>query len=477
MKETDKVTTSYLTNITGDPFADTGGLVIKFLWTLPHLKDKDIMGLIDYAADIYVNKWGGKLHAFFLNSKITQAAFAGQRKIDEALKYYKALIDETESFKEGYCRISGRKTKLFPAGRDNHILSGSGTFVNFHHNFESGLFLSKEVLIRIFFVPLGLIQLSDKVAMLSSNHEKVTEFFVQKNCIENMNAIISGTAEGVLRSEFNNPANALFNFEDLYLNTHLKALLEYDDEYELFNKADITLNLYHFTNFGASPEVVMYVLGSKVFKFYAFCNRIKIKKDWNKFLRSNYRNSKHKGAFFNEDTEAWDSKTEMIGYKTYRTWRNNVLENLLTGKSILGNILYWNIKNSFPFIIVEYYLIIIKNMEKKTIEKVRHIANFIVNDRNDDSITKIIKRIYNTKYPNDLRKFFVKLVSENYKEENKNPLITVADYSDYLFSDNISWIEIKYLLLIAIYEKLHELNKLLDVDLIETEEAESETIN
>ncbi|MEO9210892.1 MAG: hypothetical protein ABI208_07330 [Ginsengibacter sp.] len=78
MKENEKINNNWLIKPTGDPFADTGGFVIKYLWTLPHLKDRDIIGLIDYVANIYVNKWGGKLHAFFLNSTITQPAFKGQ---------------------------------------------------------------------------------------------------------------------------------------------------------------------------------------------------------------------------------------------------------------------------------------------------------------------------------------------------------------------------------------------------------------
>ncbi len=91
----EKINIEYLTRLTGDPFADTGGWVIKYLWEQPHLKDKDILELIEYVAKIYVDKWSGKLHAFFLNSTITQPAFKGQRKIEEALKYYKSLIDET----------------------------------------------------------------------------------------------------------------------------------------------------------------------------------------------------------------------------------------------------------------------------------------------------------------------------------------------------------------------------------------------
>lgn len=472
MKEIENVNSEYLTKITGDPFADTGGLVIKHLWTtVPHLKEKDIMGLIEYATNIYVDNWSGKLHTFFLNSRITQAAFQGQRKKDEALKYYKALIDETENHQEGYCRISGRKANLFSAGRDNHILSGSGTFINFHHNFESGLYLSKEVLIRMFFVPLGLIQLSDKVAMLSSNYEKVTEFFVERNCTQNLRAISNGTAEGVLRSEFNNPANVLFNFADTYLNTHLRTILESDSD-ELFDATDITLNLYHFTNFGASPEVVFNNLESKIFKFYAFCNRIKIRKDWNKFLRKNYRNFKHKGAVFNEDKEVWDSINEVINYEVYKIWKNDVLENLLTGKSILGIILRWNIKHPFPFIIVEKYQTIIKSMEKRTVDKIKQIADFIVINRETDFITKSIKRLNGEKSPHGLRQFIVKLNSENYLKEAKNPLVTVQDYADYLFPDGGNWREVRDVLLIAMYEKLHEIDIKVQAPILEDEETE-----
>lgn len=476
MNENEKIHIEFLTKVTGDPFADTGGFVIKYLWTLPHLKDMDILGLINYVTNIYVNKWSGKLHAFFLNSTITQPAFKGQRKIDETIKFYKGLLEETISFQEGYCRISGRKTKLFSAGRDNHILSGSGTFVNFHHNFESGLFLSKEMLIRTFFVPLGLIQLSDKVAMLTSNYEKVTEFFVERNCIQNLNTIGSGIAEGVLKSEFNNPANSLFAFSDSYLNTHLKELLIGNEE-TLLNEADVSINLYHFTNFGASPEVVLYILESNVFKFYAFCNRIKIKEDWNKFLRSNYSNTRFKNAIFKEEKEEWNYKDGAIEFETYKIWRNFVLEKLLNGKSILSNILRWNVKHSFPFIIVEKYQTIIKNMEKRTIDKIKQIADFIVIDRDTDFITKAIKRLNSEKSAQGLRQFLLKLNSENYKNEASEPLITVQDYAEYLFPDGGNWREIRDVLLIAIYEKLHEINKAIDVPILEDEEAELSNLN
>lgn len=467
----EKVNIEWLTRTTGDPFADTGGWVIKFLWEQPHLKDKNILELVEYMAKIYVDKWGGKLHAFFLNSKITQAAFQGQRKINEAVKYYKSLIEETESNYQGYCRISGRKTKLFSAGRDNHILSGSGTFINFHHAFQSGLLLSKEILIRMFFVPLGLIQLSDKIALIHSNHEKAIQYFVFRNCRLNFQAIASGIADGVLKSEFNNPANALFAFADECIND-LHIIL-YNEETDTFSKNDITLRLYHFTNFGASPEVVIYTLPAVVFKFYAFCHNAKWKKEWTKLIRYHYRNSKFKEAVFNESKETWEGKKETADFQNYRTWRNLIFEKLLSSESILGNILHWNINHSFPFKIVETYQTIIRNMEKRTVEKIKQFADFIVSNPDADFIKKCIKRLSGTRRSYELRQFLLKLNTDNYLKDGATALITVEDYVDYLFPDGGNWSEIRDVLLIAIYQKLHEIHIAVD---IEPTEEETETI-
>ncbi|MGD9556400.1 MAG: hypothetical protein AB7V25_05240 [Mangrovibacterium sp.] len=131
---------AWLTRPTGDPFADAGGFAIEYL--SGKFPEKDILELINYITKIYVEKWNGKLNAFFLNSKITQPAFQGARKIEETNKYFEALIRETELFEIGFCRITGRETKLFFGGRDNSIMTGSGTLINFLHFFQNGISLS-----------------------------------------------------------------------------------------------------------------------------------------------------------------------------------------------------------------------------------------------------------------------------------------------------------------------------------------------
>jgi CRISPR-associated protein Cst1 len=471
MEESDLIDMGALINFTGDPFADTGGFVIKYLYLQPQLKEKNIIELIEYVAKIYVEKWEGKLHSFFLNSKITQAAFKGQRKIHEAIKYYQSLIDETEINHEGYCRISGRKTKVFSAGRDNHILSGSGTFINFHHNFESGIFLSKEVLIRMFFVPLGVIQLNDKIALLTSNLSKVEEYFVFQNCKNNLKALSIGKSESILKSVFNIPSNALFGFAEKCIND--MRIVLYDEEKDFFLKEEVNLTLYHFTNFGASPEIAIHSMSSLLFKFYAFCQNPKYKREWTKFIRAHYSNSKFKNVIYDEATEIWEGKEKVI-YEDYQTWKNTIYDNLLQNKSIYFYFLKWSICHSFSFRIVEIYQINIRNMEKRTIEKIKQLADFIVVGRDSDFITKGIKRLNGEKTSSGLRQYFLKLNSENYLNNAKLPLITVDDYVEYLFPDGSNWRELRDVLLIAIYQKLHDVNISIDIAL---EEQEEETQN
>jgi CRISPR-associated protein Cst1 len=168
---TDKINVKWLIQTTGDPFADVGGIVIQLLFE--QKGHQDILKLIDTISKFYVNDWNAKLNAFFLNSKITQPAFRGERKISETAKYFRQLLNDELPFEEGYCRVLGEKTKLFHSGRDNNIMVGSGTFINFHHAFQYGVMLSKEALIRLFFVPYGTVQLTDKVALLQSNDEEI----------------------------------------------------------------------------------------------------------------------------------------------------------------------------------------------------------------------------------------------------------------------------------------------------------------
>lgn len=463
----------WLTYPTGDPFADIGGLVIEYL----QLKwpEKSIMDLVMYATDIYVNRWDNNLHSFFLNSTITHNSNKGQKGYNKTIEYYKGLV-EGISGQEGVCRITGQKTKVFPAARDNHIMSGSATLINFHHGFESGLQLSKEALIRIFFVPLGVEQLGDKVAALISNRLEVTRFFVYKNVEENIKGLGSNISTSIARSDFSNPVNAVFDYARQCIEGVKTAT--YVQETEMSATKDVTLNLFHFTNFGASPTINLIILPATTFAFYAYC-LLYHKKDWNNFILRQYTNSRFKNAAYDVESQEWKNNKEQAVYETYKVWRNNAFEYLLNGNSegFRGLVLRHSKKEIFSFHIIEQYQINIRNMDKRTLAKVLELADFIIADSSDDDIKKAIRRINGQRNSSALRRYLLNLVADYNKKhsDKKKPLISMEDYADYLFPDGTYWNEIRDLLLIAIYQRLHEMNKAIDAEL--EEEIENEIDN
>jgi len=461
----------WLTKPTGDPFADAGGFAIEYL--SEKFPEKDILELIDYITKIYVEKWGGKLNAFFLNSKITQPAFQGTRKIEETVKYFSSLVRETEPSEVGYCRITGRKTKLFFGGRDNSIMTGSGTLINFHHFFQKGVSLSKEALIRIHFVPFACQQLQGKISLMQSSNETLSKLFVKLTAEKNLHEIGIGLSEGVARSDYNKPVNAIFDFVDCALS----QLVEFRE-----GNAQPSLTMYHFTNFGASPEIQLYQLPAKVFLFYRTCLQPRFNDDWQKFVRSHYYDGQHKGAKYNLQSEKFElvksKETEVVGFDDYKQWFNRVLNKLLIGESIRPEILRWSRKHPFNFEIVSIYQQNIIGMKKETITKIKELAAFLVREIDADKIKKRIKALDGVKNASSLRRFILKdVVGPNYSDGNKNPIVSVEDYVNYLFPDGSYWGEIRDLLLIAIYQELHERDLISDELKMELNSDVEEEVN
>ncbi|MDV0447840.1 hypothetical protein MsAg5_17570 [Methanosarcinaceae archaeon Ag5] len=460
---------------TGDPFADIGGYAIeKLSKTFPK---KSIMELIAQVTDIYVDNWGAKINPFFLNSKITQPAFEAEKKKEETLRYFQSLIDKTAKHTIGFCRITGDKTELYPSGRDNSILSGSGTFVNFNHSFESGIMLSKEAIIRFHFVPIAcelvsglkiVNKVSSGVAIIHSNDMKLTKFFVQRNVSLNLQNTNANISEGILKSKCRSPGTELFRFIDEALS---------DKETHSDDKSSLTL--YHFTNFGATPEVKIYMIPSVLFMFYKFTQNPKYKTQWNRFVSPYYINKKeHPQAKWNKETNEIESKVKkellQIEEKDYQFWSNRIYTKLLNEQSILNEMKKWCLEEQFDFEIVKKYQIWIRNMKPETINKIDEMADLIFEMNDADKVKKTIKTLNSAKSGYNLRRFIVKdVVAKNYEMNPEgNAIITVEEYADYLFPDTNSWSEMRDVLLIAIYQRLHEQKIKVDIEEDESSNVE-----
>lgn len=448
----------WLTKPTGDPFANAGGYALKvFSETFP---EDDILQLISRATDIYVDRWNSKLDVFFLNSKITQKSFNPQRKKDETKKYFTSLLNDIDA-KVGFCRISGRNTSIFPAGRDNSILSGSGKFVNFHHFLDNGIMLSKEILIRLFFLPLGIRLMSgNKVCVIDSNNFDVSVKFAESNCNTVLADIAKNCSEGVLKSPSAAPSTELFRFADRII----KDSNEIDE--------DCSLTLYLFTNLGAKPNLAIYTLPFEGMRFYRFVNSAKYRDDWNSFIATKYFSYDYKKAEYNNTTGKYlydDKKkgNQEIEEDQFKYWKNFIYESFINGVSILPEILKWSKDNRFNFNIVKFYEKKVRKMKNETISKIEQMADFIFEANNNgvEEIHKVIKELNNFSESFDLRRFILKKIVEKFNEihgDEATPIISVKDYTNYLFPDINSWKETRDVLIIALYQKLHELNEVND---------------
>ncbi len=454
MKETYKnVDYKSLFEMTGDPFVDAGGFALEEFAS--HFPDLDILELIVKATNIYVDRWDAKIYSFFLNSKITQTAFKSRQKKEETEKYFRGLLDGIRG-KRGVCRLTGKKCLVFPAGRDNMVLGGSRTFINFHHNFEEGLFFSKEVLIKYFFLPLACEQLQGKIALISSNTPEIARFFSQEVCKENLSAVAHNNSYSINKAKANNPSTALFRYAD-----HVIM-----DSADIFDGKQGNLVMYHFTNFGAAPDLSIYHLPFQTLQFYSLMQKVQYKDFWCSFVRRYYY---IKGAKYNKEADSYEVQNKkqktIAAPEEYQYWSNAIYDCLLNNKSIIPHLLAYSRTALVSFKITRIYTIKIRHMKKETIDKIEQIADFIIACNDNQKIEKAIQKLDSVTNSYLLRRFVLKdIIAKNYEEGNEDAIITVNEYADYLFPDLDSWKEMRDVLLIAIYERLHQLHKKVEIN-------------
>jgi CRISPR-associated protein Cst1 len=107
-------------------------------------------------------------------------------------------------------------------------------------------------------------------------------------------------------------------------------------------------------------------------------------------------------------------------------------------------------------------------MKKETISKINQMADFILSSCEDSEINKVIKKLDGIKTPSLLRRFVVKdVVAKNFNKGNEEAILTIEEYTEYLFPDTNSWREIRDVLLIALYQKMHERNMSVEIELDE----------
>ncbi len=432
---------------TGDPFVDAGGLALDYLRQV--YQDKNLPTLIRLAADIYVNHWGANLFAIFHGSKITHKAYVGEAKVNGTVDMYETILNKDSPALTDNCRICGHEDALYPVGRDQYCLAGSKAFANFHHQHEDGIYVCPSCSVKLLFLPLTIVQMGGMLALLHPTSSESKTYWLNKTVRENLDRVGRQTAEGILKHKFSNPRNALFE-------------IAYDiiDENDKHKKEHLLF--YHFTNFAASPNCEIYQLPSPIFKFLSIMRIGELKEQWNAFVRRHYHISK---SSWNEKTASWtDKEDNPISPDNYRNNQNDIFEQLLAGKSILPFMRRYARrcfadKKVFNSLISSHYAREVLHMQDKQIQLIRQIADTILElGQKTDSLKKYLVAIEGAGKAYQLRGVLLKIVKDNFTSGQAEPVITLDDYVTYLFPDGQYWGEIRDLLLIHLYEKMHAAN-------------------
>ncbi len=458
---------------TGDPFVDVGHSILQKIvsekpYGASNVNQPDELNALDWATSIYVDNWQGKLHGFFLNSGITNPANKGKER-ERTRQHYEKFFRKLNSDAKGICRITGKEDALYAAGRESVILSGSGTFINFHHGLEGGLMTGGEALFATLFAPLGCVQAGDKIALLHSNRADLTAYLAGENYKLNTNPALKGLEIGLAKAKAGNPANAIFEYAD-------KINLE-KERFGITAESPVALTLYHFTNFGAKPEVVVYNLSATLFSFYHVVTTYpEFLKDWAFFVRDHYRNSKFKGAKASTEAESLTvpgkkGNVEQVGKEAYQGWFNDVYRALISNQNLLPMIVRWTQKRSqiLPFKIVSYYCKKILLMEQQTLDLIVRLAKHLA-EQDESQVKKTLNRLKLAKNEASVRSLLLNTQFRHYKMHLKadadavsgkdhEPFIRLEEYVRFLFPESGDWRRIKDLLLISIYEQLHDLGK------------------
>lgn len=95
-------------------------------------------------------------------------------------------------------------------------------------------------------------------------------------------------------------------------------------------------------------------------------------------------------------------------------------------------------------------------MDKRTLNVLRTVATFVAQKCSDDDITKTLRKLNSATSRQDVFFTLLKLVEKN--KDNEEPIIRLDDV-EFLFPEGFHWREMRNILLIAIYEYLHEANR------------------
>lgn len=437
---------------TGDPFIDAGRLAAAEVFEhlgLAEQNSESWMRAIEFATGVYVDKWDSNIYALFLNAKITQQRLTAAAKREETLSWYRDTFSGKRGGRQGVCRGCGQERLLFSADRRELPLSGAQKNVNFHHGLEDGIYLCADCLASLFFLPLAVVQCGPRLALLQTQGPALQEFWARFTARQNLSDLATGISNGIRKTDYTRPENALFYIAG-------EIIREWYAANHGFEAHD--LRLFHFTNFAAAPDCEIIDLPGKVFTFMWVAHGAEYKAAWTAFVRRHYH---IRNATFDEEHGHWlmlrgRNKGEMAD-EDYRNNPNTVFQYLLSDRSLLPLMRSRRNRQAvLPLGLVATYAKEVRGMKEDRIRTILQLADRISEMVRQDNAPKLLYPLEGARYVYQLRAALLRLMKKNVAQGAEKPLFTTDDYLYRILPDGEPWSDVRDLLLIRIYENLHE---------------------
>jgi CRISPR-associated protein Cst1 len=130
---------------------------------------------------------------------------------------------------------------------------------------------------------------------------------------------------------------------------------------------------------------------------------------------------------------------------------------LLGGRNLLSRMYRGNQRITLvPIEIPIAYCLEVRRMKKERIDAVLALADRICDMVKKENAPKLLYPIESARYIYHFRASLLKLLKKNISMGEAQPLFTTDDFIHKLLPDGEPWTDVRDLMLIRIYEKLHE---------------------
>jgi len=448
MQQVNTPSVRYSFSLTGDPFVDAGITAIELMTDKSWLdiQEDDFKKAVDDLIALYLTPaWSKDLQSIFPNSKFINASI--KNKVKESNDFLYDLIvglnrpvNNTESCIFCGCP-SHRRNDEKPFTKSQIPLVGSSDFTNYFPSFQNGISICARCALAIQFAPVVSYKAGGKPCIVSSNNSQVIQelgrealHYIHEQKV--LGAYQSKETSGVFDEKFRSPQNAIFHLA--YKVTRLYRIKGISSENE-------EITLYHIDNYNQNPKgIAIYTLPNNVFRFVALVmSSPEYKASWFALLSRYYLKSKKES----EDVPIWKVASNLI--------HNQLLNN----QSIL-----WAFKDderktlTIPFIVVERYMGLVRGMNKQRIEKIKTLADRIAECIEKSGDKKRVNALQSAKDLVSFRNQLRLILKDWQKQGHDKPLVEFDDYIEVLVpGDYAGWTEVRDLIVIRLYEKLHPL--------------------